>query len=172
MSLERSHPAPPAGAEAGQPAAGRTRVRLRDFSKSLPMALLRARESTMKHFRAMLQANDVTEQQWRVLRALSSVETIEAAELAGATFLLPPSLSRILRDLEAKDFVQRRPDAADRRRTLVSIEPEGRNLIETVSPQSEAVYAEITRRLGPERLAQLQGLLRDLEAAMQEPIEI
>lgn len=70
-----------------------TRVRLREFSRSLPMALLRAREAVMRHFRPSLRAFDVTEQQWRVLRALSAIPEIEVTELANATFLLAPSLS-------------------------------------------------------------------------------
>src|SRR5690554_3220037 len=87
-----------------------TRVRLREFSKSLPMSLLRAREAVMQHFRASLRQYDITEQQWRVLRALTSVYEIEMSELAKATFLLAPSLSRILQDLEARGLIKRRSD--------------------------------------------------------------
>ena len=84
------------------PAVAKTRTRLRSFSKSLPMSLLRAREAVMRHFRASLRQHNITEQQWRVLRALAEVRKIEVTELAHATFLLPPSLSRILRDLEQR----------------------------------------------------------------------
>jgi hypothetical protein len=48
----------------------RPRVVLRDFSKSLPMALMRTREAVMKRFRPSLRDHALTEQQWRVLRAL------------------------------------------------------------------------------------------------------
>ena len=81
---------------------------LREFSRSLPMSLLRAREAVMRQFRPSLRANGLTEQQWRILRALSSVETIEVTELARLAFLLGPSLSRILRDLEARQLVERK----------------------------------------------------------------
>jgi homoprotocatechuate degradation regulator HpaR len=143
-----------------------TRVRLRDFSRSLPMALLRAREAVMRHFRASLRAHDLTEQQWRVLRALSSVGEIEIADLARSTFLLGPSLSRILRDLEPRGLIRRRTPASDQRRSLIAIAPAGLALMEIIAPQSEAIYAEITRRFGAERLAQLQDMLRDLEREM------
>lgn len=143
-----------------------TRVRLRDFSRSLPMALLRAREAVMRHFRALLRAHDVTEQQWRVLRALSSVGEIEIADLARSTFLLGPSLSRILKDLDARALIRRRTPESDQRRSLIAIAPAGLALMELIAPQSEAIYAEITRRFGAERLAQLQDMLRDLEREM------
>ncbi|MFX8075098.1 MarR family transcriptional regulator, partial [Acinetobacter baumannii] len=80
-------------------------------------------------------------------------------ELARATCLLPPSLSRILRDLEARKLVERRPVDNDLRRARISIGPNGVALIEEVAPDSEAIYAEITRRFGAARLAELQGML-------------
>lgn len=140
-------------------------VPMRDFSRSLPMALLRAREAVMRQFRPVLRAHDLTEQQWRILRALSAVEQIEASELARATYLLGPSLSRILRDLEARDLIRRRSPASDLRRALVSIAPAGLSLIAAVAPRSEAIYAEMTRRYGAGKLEALQQLLGELEAA-------
>src|SRR5438552_9275122 len=84
------------------------KVPMRDFSRSLPMALLRARESVMRHFRPSLRAHGLTEQQWRILRALASTDDIEVTELARVAYLLGPSLSRILRDLEARRLIERR----------------------------------------------------------------
>ena len=96
---------------------------MREFSRSLPMSLLRAREAVMRQFRPSLRRHGLTEQQWRILRALTSVETIEVTELARVAFLLGPSLSRILRDLEARDLIERRTAEADLRRAVVSISP-------------------------------------------------
>lgn len=149
---------------------GRTpliRVRLREFSRSLPMSLLRARESVMRHFRASLRHFGITEQQWRVLRALTSVESIEVTALAEVTFLLPPSLSRILKDLDERALISRRSSDADLRRGLVSISPQGLQLIEQVGNHSEEIYAEMTSRFGAERLALLQSLLRELEQCLE-----
>jgi homoprotocatechuate degradation regulator HpaR len=142
------------------------RVPMREFSRSLPMSLLRAREAVMRHFRASLRNYDLTEQQWRILRALASVDTIEVTELARVAFLLGPSLSRILRDLEARHLIERRVAKADLRRGLVSISAKGLKLIETVAPSSEAIYAEITRRYGARKLAELQDMLHALENSL------
>lgn len=144
------------------------RVRLRDFSRSLPMALLRSREAVMRHFRAALRRAGLTEQQWRVLRALMSVTEIEVTDLARVTCLLGPSLSRILRDLEERGLILRRPDAADQRRALIAIAPQGRAVIETTAPLSEAIYAELTRRFGADDMARLHDMLRLLEARLSE----
>jgi homoprotocatechuate degradation regulator HpaR len=142
------------------------RVPMRDFSRSLPMSLLRAREAVMKQFRPSLRHHGLTEQQWRILRALAAVDAIEVTELARVAFLLGPSLSRILRDLEARQLIDRRTAKADLRRGLVSISPKGLKLIELVAPTSEAIYAAITQRYGAQRLAELQDMLAALENAV------
>jgi homoprotocatechuate degradation regulator HpaR len=141
---------------------------MREFSRSLPMSLLRAREAVMRQFRPSLRDHGLTEQQWRILRALASVETIEVTELARVAFLLAPSLSRILRDLEARHLIERRTAKADLRRGVVSISPKGLKLIEAVAPTSEAIYAAITRRFGARKLAELQDMLHALEDSLVE----
>jgi homoprotocatechuate degradation regulator HpaR len=145
------------------------RVPMREFSRSLPMSLLRAREAVMRHFRASLREYGLTEQQWRILRALAAVDTLEVTELARLAFLLGPSLSRILRDLEARRLIERKVAKADLRRGLVSISAKGFRLMETVAPSSEAIYADITRRYGARKLAELQDMLHELECSLSEP---
>jgi homoprotocatechuate degradation regulator HpaR len=137
-------------------------VKLRSFSNSLPMSLLLAREAVMNRFRSALHLFNLTEQQWRVLRALNSVETIEVTALANATSLLAPSLTRILKDLESRGLIERKSSAADMRKSLIAISPTGLNMIDAVAPYSEQIYGEITDAFGPEKLAQLQQLLREL----------
>ncbi|WP_244626435.1 homoprotocatechuate degradation operon regulator HpaR [Bradyrhizobium ivorense] len=141
---------------------------MREFSRSLPMSLLRAREAVMRQFRPSLRNHGMTEQQWRILRALTAVDEIEVTELARVAFLLGPSLSRILRDLEARQLIERKAAATDARRAVVSISAKGLKLIEAVAPTSEAIYAEITRRFGSRKLAELQEMLGVLEASLAD----
>jgi|SRR5579863_67333 len=139
---------------------------MREFSQSLPMALLRAREAVMRRFRPGLRAHGVTEQQWRILRALADSGPLEVTALAEATFLLPPSLSRILPDMEGRGLVRRRQLDSDLRRAAVSLEAKGVRLIAEHAPESEQAYAAITQRFGAERLAELFVLLQELESAL------
>ncbi len=141
---------------------------MREFSRSLPMSLLRAREAVMRHFRASLRHYGLTEQQWRILRALAAVDTIEVTELARVAFLLGPSLSRILRDLEARRLIERKVAKADLRRGVVSISGRGLRLIDAVAPSSEAIYAAIAGRYGVRKLAQLQEMLHALERSLSD----
>ena len=152
--------------DGGAPAA--RQVPMREFSRSLPMSLLRAREAVMRQFRPSLRQHGLTEQQWRILRALAAVDAIEVTELARTAFLLGPSLSRILRDLEARRLIQRKTAKTDLRRGVVSISEKGLKLMEVVAPSSETIYAEITRRYGARKLAELQEMLGALEASLAD----
>lgn len=146
----------------------RTEKAMPDFSHSLPMLLMRGREAVMRLFRSSLRDHDVTEQQWRVLRALAHAGDCEVTELARITFLHAPSISRILRDLLGRGLVERTSGATDRRRGIVSISQSGRELIDAVAPESEAGYAQIRQRFGAKRLRALQSMLRELEAVLDK----
>ena len=136
------------------------------------MALLRARESVMRHFRPSLQAAGLTEQQWRTLRALNGQKEIDATRLAGATFLLAPSLTRILRDLEGRGLVIRRPDPRDARVALIALTGEGASLLSEIGAHSERIYQAIETRIGAEKLGHLMQALAEIEADLGAPLEI
>ena len=140
---------------------------MRAFSKSLPMELLRAREAVMRRFRPALRNHGVTEQQWRILRALAHFGPLEAGALAEATCLLAPSLSRILPDMEAKQLISRRQVDSDLRRSVISLEPKALRLIAAHAPSSEKIYDEIASTFGEERLSQLFDLLQQLETCLE-----
>jgi len=132
------------------------------------MALLRAREAVMCLFRPGLRSRGVTEQQWRILRALAHSGPLEVTELAEATFLLGPSLSRILPDMENRQLVSREQVDSDLRRSVVSLEPKGLRLIAMHAPESEEIYAEIAERFGTERITQLFTLLQELRDSVSD----
>src|ERR1700759_657745 len=155
-----------AGFKPGPSGSDAHRVPMREFSRSLPMALLRAREAVMRQFRPSLRQHGLTEQQWRILRALAAIDAVEVTELVRTAFLLGPSLSRILRDLEARKLIERKTAKTDLRRGVVSISDKGVKLMEVVAPSSEAIYADITRRYGAKKLAELQDMLGALEASL------
>jgi homoprotocatechuate degradation regulator HpaR len=137
---------------------------LREFSRSLPMALLRAREAVMERFRPLLRRHGVTEQQWRVLRALSVAPESSASELGEATCIGLPSLSRILRALEARGLIGRRLKSTDQRTTLVSLTAAGRRFLGKAGVESEARYEALTTEIGRDDLRQLYALLERLSA--------
>jgi homoprotocatechuate degradation regulator HpaR len=145
-----------------------TRPRLMDDSRSLPIALLRAREAVMAYFRPHHRKGGITEQQWRVIRVLYFEGEMDATRLAARSYLLAPSLSRILRDLEASDHIRRRTARGDSRQSLVSLSPRATAMVTRVAPFLDRIHREIARRFGKERVERLLELLAELETALAE----
>ena len=132
------------------------------------MALLKAREAVMKNFIPHLRAHDLSPQQWRVLRALYETDAMEMTELSKQCFLLMPSLSRIVQNLNARELVERQPLEKDRRRSVISLTDSGKALVELMAPESEARYAKITETFGYGKLELLYELLDELVVKLAE----
>lgn len=140
-------------------------IGMRPFSQSLPMALLRAREEAMRRFRPLLAVHDLTEQQWRVLRALTAADgRLDLTGLAERTALQVPSASRIIANLEGRGLVERGTTEGDQRRASLGLSSAGRELVRRIAPRSEAAYNRIEEEFGAERLARLLEELADLAA--------
>ena len=121
----------------------------------------------MKKFIPHLKQQDLSAQQWRVLRALlDAVERgdseVEMNVLADECYLLMPSLSRIVQYLEKRELVGRRISKTDMRRSMISLTPAGIKLVNKMAPQSEARYEHITRVFGYGKLELLYELLDEL----------
>src|SRR5215208_6989413 len=102
--------------------------RMRPFERSLPMALLRAREAVMRGFRRVLREHGLNEQEWRIIRALMEVDQIEIGELAESVFILKPSATRTIKNLQARNIVTRTRSSADQRRAFISLTRRGGEL--------------------------------------------
>ncbi|MGA0233973.1 MAG: homoprotocatechuate degradation operon regulator HpaR [Alphaproteobacteria bacterium] len=134
----------------------------RKTKRSLPIALLRAREEVMVPIRSMLAQSGVTEQKWRVLRVLEEIGEVEPTIIASEACLHLPSLSRILKSMEADGLIQRKEDLEDRRKTLVGISKAGRAILTKHAGQSAAIFAELEARMGKEKLETILDLLEEL----------
>jgi homoprotocatechuate degradation regulator HpaR len=141
---------------------------LRDFQHSLPMELLKAREAAMSRFRPMLRKHGLTEQQWRVVRALAAYQKIDASELAKKSFLLAPSLTRILQFLERQKLIKRSSDTNDQRRSVFVLTEKGQRVYDEVGPDSEQLYAEIENQFGVDKLETLYELLAEFYTALSK----
>lgn len=138
-------------------------------SRSLPIALLRAREQVMGPIRAMLADVGITEQQWRVLRVLDEGGAMEPTRIAEEACLLLPSLTRILQKLEEKDLILRRRDESDKRKQVVQISAEGQKVIAANLDASIVLVDCLRARLGEARYELLLDLLNELHETGAAP---
>jgi homoprotocatechuate degradation regulator HpaR len=144
-------------------------ARLPLFNRSLPMLLLWAREATMQRFRAHMHALGLTDQQWRIIRALADAGSCDICELSARCCIHPASLSRTLPRLAADGLVSRIPNARDQRRVIVSLTPQGRRLFERAISAFSKVYANVAKDVGAERIEHLAQALEDLIRVLGMP---
>ena len=135
---------------------------MRQFNDSIPLKLLKARESTMSFFRPVLQEIGLTEQQWRVIWALNEYKELESKQLAELCCILSPSLTGIINRLEANGYIKRRKSTEDQRRMLISLTDKSKRMFNEVSPRLEARYAEMTSQLSAEKMQLLKELLEEI----------
>lgn len=144
------------------PPPAQSALRMRPFERSLPMALLRAREAVMRGFRRVLREHGLNEQEWRIIRALIEVDQIEIGELAESVFILKPSATRTIKNLQARGIVTRTRSSADQRRAFIALTPRGRKMFNDLAPVNEAEYTRITNLIGEHEMQELYELLRRL----------
>lgn len=147
-------------------------ARMRPFERSLPMQLMRAREAVMARFRPHLHARGLTDQQWRIIRALNDAGRLDIAELGERCCIHPASLSRILPKMEQDGLLSRRTSSRDQRRQQVSLAPRGRRLFAETAPESEAIYAALARAIGPRHLDELYLALDRMLANLSDDQEV
>ena len=137
-------------------------TRFPETSKSLPIAMLRAREAMMLSFRPILAKHGFTEQQWRVLRVLGEKGTSDAGQVAFDACILAPSLSRIIGKLEAEKLITRFIDDKDGRRINLSLTSLGQQVLNKIAPDMDIIYKAIQKRYGEEKLSDLLDLLGEV----------
>ncbi len=116
----------------------------------------------MGFFRPLLQEIPLTEQQWRVIRALNEFEELESKQLAELCCILSPSLTGIINRLEQQGYIKRRKSSEDQRRILISLTDKAKDMFARMSPQLETRYQEMTERFSAEDMRTLEDLLTKL----------
>lgn len=118
----------------------------------------------MAFFRPALNARDLTEQQWRVIRILRQQGELESHQLAKLACILKPSMSGVLTRMERDGYVRRWRSLEDQRRVLVGLTDKGQQCFVEMSDDMERNYQHLVVKYGEDRLARLLELLEALKS--------
>ncbi|MFN8221613.1 MAG: MarR family transcriptional regulator [Gaiellales bacterium] len=122
----------------------------------MPRAVRLALEALVASFRPLLTAAGVTEQQWRVLRALQEGPASQV-ELARTCVMHEASLTGVLSRMEHEGLIERRRARVDRRRVLVAASSRGAALVDQLAPAIRQRYEGLAATVGHDTLADLTG---------------
>jgi len=134
---------------------------------NLPQRFLKARDSLMEHFRHILNHFGLTEQQWRILRALDEHGELEPREICQLGQFSSPSLAR----LEEADLVERDRIVGDQRRVKVTLSPKGIILLSQLGPLIELQYTYIEEACGKQILDDLFHVLEKFADLAKRPMK-
>jgi homoprotocatechuate degradation regulator HpaR len=137
--------------------------------RNLPLLLLQARESVFAHFRPILNAHGVTEQQWRILRALQETGPLEPRQLCVVCCLSSPSLAGVLARMDDLGLVTRQRLDHDQRRLLVSLTTKSKALCRKMAPEIDAMYLTLEARIGTEFTERFYATLDELIETLAPP---
>ncbi len=120
----------------------------------------------MALMRPVLRAHGVSEQQWRILRALSRTEPLDKTSLSARAMLLMPSLLRMLKELERLGFVSSVPAPGNRRMQRILLTSDGARLVRRVSADIEKKNLEIRQIAGAALVDDITRALNLLQARL------
>lgn len=116
--------------------------------RNLPQRFLKARENLMAHFRPILNHFGLTDQQWRVLRALDEQGQLEPRELCNLCQIHSASMAGMLARMEELALIQRTRVAGDQRRVVVRLASRGTQLVSEMAPLIDLQYRRIEEAFG------------------------
>lgn len=131
------------------------------------LGLMRTTDLMRRHATALVEAHDITLQQYNVLRILrgGGTDGVPTLEVAERMVEQTPGITRLLDRLEAKGFVKRQRCPVDRRQHLCWITPGGAALLETLDDPMVRLGEHLMKGLKPEERGDLVRLLDALRAA-------
>jgi homoprotocatechuate degradation regulator HpaR len=143
--------------------------------RNLPMLLLRARELMMARFRPLLTAQGLTEQQWRIIRALHENGPLEPRQICALCTISSPSLAGVLARMEDLGHVTKERFEDDQRRVRVSLTAQSEEIVERMKPMLEAEYRALEDKVGEKVVGDLyaavDALIRELEVGESREAE-
>lgn len=138
---------------------------------NLPQLMLKARGQLMDHFRPILNHFRITEQQWRILRALDLHTQLEPRELGELCQISSPSMAGVLARMEEMGLIGRERMAGDQRRVIVRLSAQGQQLLAKIGPLIDEQYGYIEQACGQEIFTELFDVLQRFVTLSQQPVQ-
>jgi DNA-binding MarR family transcriptional regulator len=144
---------------------------LDESAAELFRAFRRAAQLHRRFLGARLAACDVHPGQAACLGVLAHHDGRSQRELAQAMHVAPPTLSRMLRSMEAAGLVERRSDQADQRRTRVYLTEGGRRAAAELRSALAGHLPAAIHALTPGERRELARLLDKLSASLAATLD-
>ena len=103
--------------------------------------------------------------EWRVLATLGQYESITATAIGRHSAMHKAKVSRAVQELDARHWISRTANPADRREEALGLTAAGRKVYGRIIPDMKAFEAAMARRIGADGMATIERALALLEPA-------
>lgn len=131
-----------------------------DFANAPGHLIRRAHQVSVALFMQEAAAHDVTQVQFAILNALIDRPGLDQVTLSQAVALDAATSGSVIGRLEAKGWIRRERDAADRRRRLLWVTEAGRAVVAALMEPIARSQARLMAPLEPHERGELLRLLR------------
>ena len=131
-----------------------------DLSEYLAYLLASANRRMHIGLAQSIAAEEVTEEQWRILQLLSDERGRSMGDLAELVLMNHPALTKNIYRLVSRNLVQRAADAQDNRKVLVYVSDLGLEVVSRLKKSVDAHHGAREVAMGPRKVEQLKKLLK------------
>lgn len=130
--------------------------------ETLPEAFWSVARQLREASRQALAPWDLTPSYLRALRVLGHHGVMRLSELSERLHIAPRSTTEVVDALQSRGLVERRPDPADRRATLVQVTEHGASVLDAIRAARGTEAERVFGRLSQEDQAALARILRTI----------
>jgi DNA-binding MarR family transcriptional regulator len=123
----------------------------------------------LRRVRRADEASGISPSELSALSVIVFAGPVTLGDLASAEQVRPPSMTRIVKMLEAKNLIIRQADASDKRIARLRASAKGERLIKQGRSARVALLAELLRPLPSSELATLEETTKILERVLSVP---
>ncbi|WP_394688694.1 MarR family winged helix-turn-helix transcriptional regulator [Hoeflea sp.] len=133
----------------------------------LPYRLARAAEMVSRQFAASYrQRYGLSRPEWRTLATIGQFEQVTATEICAHSSMHKTKVSRAIRALEQRNWINREPDTQDRRIEHISLTREGSRHYRDLIRLARDYETQLLNTLGSAGAEKLEGGLSAIETRL------
>lgn len=103
----------------------------------VPYVLYRATNALNRRLKGRLRQSGINIARWRVLAVLKAYGSVSMGEIAAATVMEQPTLSRVVDQLESEGLVERRTSTEDSRFVYADLTAKGEAAFAAIAPLAQ-----------------------------------
>lgn len=134
------------------------------------VTLLRTTDEVRRYLTSLVEPEDITLQQFNVLRILRGAgrEGLPTLEVGRRMLEQQPGVTRLVDRLVGKGLVARARDPEDRRRVVCTIEPAGLELLSRLDERFPDLEDDVAEAVDPEAMEETMRVMDRLRARLRE----